>query len=180
MMARKCLFLLCLCAPFCRAQLAQTTRRRTSVAPLHLLAPQGRSLRSAALRHLPRWQRWLGSCYHDQGPILGRPFVSGDGSIAAWDCALPCPGSCGTFAIPRVFTEFQGLTPPPSISATNYTEPQRPLSALLRDSWGWWISSSSISPLAANGPLPLRPPCGPSVSPTMARSSVSPPHARAA
>ena len=121
MMARKCLFLLCLCAPFCRAQLAPTDDGR------QLLLSTFWRLRGEAFeaQHFGIYRGgkdgWAPVIHTDQGPILGRPFVSGDGSIAAWDRALPCPGSCGTFAIPRVFTEFQGLTPPPSISAYNLT-----------------------------------------------------------
>ena len=28
------------------------------------------------------------------GPGLGRPFLSGDGSVAGWDRSIPCTGSC--------------------------------------------------------------------------------------
>ncbi|MEO8368617.1 MAG: hypothetical protein ABI806_05420 [Candidatus Solibacter sp.] len=119
-MAGKCLLLLWLYASLCRAQLATTddgsqilltTFWRLSGEPFE--SGHYGIYRSAA-------NRWTPLTHTDRGPVLTRPFLSADGSIAAWDRSLPCTGSC-MLAIPRVVTEFQGVTPPAALGTYNLT-----------------------------------------------------------
>ncbi|MCU1238506.1 MAG: hypothetical protein JWP63_6473 [Candidatus Solibacter sp.] len=120
-MARKCLLLLFLCAPLCHAQLATTNDGRQLLLTTYWrltdepFESQHYGIYRATDSH------WTPVIHTDQGPVLSRPFLSGDGSVIAWDRSLPGFGGIFGNSIPRTLTQFQGLTAPASIGTYNLT-----------------------------------------------------------
>ncbi|MEO8596814.1 MAG: hypothetical protein ABI759_26075 [Candidatus Solibacter sp.] len=118
-MARTCLLVLCLSASLCRAQELATTDdgRQVLLSTWWRLPGEGfEPLHFGIYRSAGG--SWTATAHTDQGPYLTRPYLSHDGSVAAWERTLPCQGSC-MLAIPRSVTEFDGLTAP--ASAGNYS-----------------------------------------------------------
>ncbi|HEY9249235.1 MAG TPA: hypothetical protein VIO38_08890, partial [Rariglobus sp.] len=116
MTAHKYLLLFCFSASIACAQLATTDDGQELLLPTYWRLPG----ESYAPQHYGIYRGgrtgWNAVVQNIQGEFLSRPFLSSDGSVAAWDRSIPCTGSC-MLPVPRVFTEFQGLTLPASISA---------------------------------------------------------------
>jgi len=117
-MTSKCVLLLGLCTTLCRAQLATTYDGRQILLPTfwRLAGETDEPQHFGIYRNAGN--RWTPVISSQDGPTLSRPFLNSDGSVVAWDRALPCTGSC-LLAIPRSVTQVQGATLPPSIGTYN-------------------------------------------------------------